>query len=187
MSEPFEFLDLLESEERNYPRQLLDKVILGLKKGQWTISTAESLTGGLLSEALTRLPGASDYFVGGIISYSPRIKIEGVGVDPSIIRKFGVVSAPVAQAMALGIAKRFKTRIGLSTTGVAGPDAHSGMPVGTVFVGLALDGVCKTNRLGLRGDRQDIRQAAVLQALRLVWENISQPMAGGKSFEEEIL
>lgn len=177
MSPEADFIELLDDAEKNYPQKLLQRVVSDLILGQWTVSCAESLTGGLLSEALTRLAKSSNFFIGSVICYHPRIKVAAVGVDPAILSKFGVVSAAVAEAMAAGIAKRFNTRIGLATTGVAGPDTLNGAPVGTVFVGLSIDGKPKTQRLDLKGDRQEIRQAAVLQALRMLAESLSTSAA----------
>ncbi len=170
MLESSEFLDLVTQETRGYAKNLLQNLHAALTQGAYTVACAESVTGGMLSEALTRLPKSSNFFMGGIICYHPRIKVEAVGLDAALLRQFGVVSAPVAEALAIGIAKRMRTRVGVSTTGQAGPDTISGLPVGTVFVGLSVDGKTQTRRLDLQGDRQQIRQAAVLQALRLLDE-----------------
>ena len=167
-----DFENILEQEEKTYAITLLQNVVGLLLAQPWTLACAESLTGGLLAAALTRFAKSSNFFLGSVVCYHPRIKVEAVGVDPALIRQFGVVSAPVAQAMALGIAGRFQARIGVSTTGVAGPDPHGGVAVGTVFAAVALDQRCKVQRLDLRGDRQQIRQAAVLQTLKLLENNL---------------
>ena len=77
------------------------------------------MTGGLISARLTKVKGSSDYFIGGVVCYNPRIKVEAVGVSAALIAKHGIVSKEVAMAMAQGIRKRFRTDIGLAATGAA--------------------------------------------------------------------
>lgn len=107
-----------------------------LREHSLTISTAESCTGGLLADTITDVPGSSDYFTGGIISYANRIKTAELGVPESVLKKHGAVSKAVALQMAKGVARSMGTDIGLSTTGIAGPDGGSEeKPVGTVWIG----------------------------------------------------
>lgn len=140
-----------------------------LRLTQYTIATAESCTGGLIAERITGVAGSSDYFLGGIVSYSNQAKTELLGVAAEMIERHGPVSGVVAEAMARGIKERTGATIGVSVTGVAGPGGGTdAVPVGTVYVGLA-DDVTNTNRrLNLLGDRHLIRWRASTAALDIV-------------------
>ena len=106
-----------------------------LRERGWRLATAESCTGGLVGHAITAVPGASDYYVGGVISYSDRAKAVELGVPPELIAEQGAVSAEVAAAMADGVRLRFKVELGVAVTGVAGPDGGTAdKPVGLVYV-----------------------------------------------------
>lgn len=140
-----------------------------LKKSQQTISVAESLTGGLVASRLTNLPGSSDYFIGGIVSYSPRIKVTQVGVPAAIISQYGVVSKETAISMAEEIKKRFRTEIGLAATGVAGPAPIPPAPVGKVFIALSGKNVTDWKELNLQGTRNEIREKTAQACLGLLW------------------
>jgi len=100
-----------------------------------TVSVAESLTGGLVSAALTQIPGASTVFHGGIVAYHSSSKIELLGVDEALL-SHGAVQSDVALQMALGVARRLGTQFGVATTGVAGPSSQDGQAPGTVFIGV---------------------------------------------------
>jgi nicotinamide-nucleotide amidase len=103
-----------------------------------TLSVAESCTGGGLGQMLTEIPGSSEYFFGGIISYDNSVKVGLLAVNPDDLAKFGAVSAIVAEQMAVGVRKRLSTTWGLSITGIAGPTGGTEeKPVGLVYVGLA--------------------------------------------------
>jgi len=103
-----------------------------------TISVAESCTGGLIGHRLTNVAGSSDYFCGGVVSYSNRSKVDMLGVRAETIKKYGAVSNETAQEMAKGIRERMKSDLGLAVTGIAGPDGGSkDKPVGTVYIGLS--------------------------------------------------
>ena len=134
-----------------------------------TVSVAESVTGGLLSGRLTGTSGSSNYFIGGIVSYHSRIKVSELLIPGSLIAKDGPVSSSVACAMAEGIRKRFKTDLGLSTTGCAGPLPLPPAPIGLVYIALATDKGCEFKELHLQGTRQEIREKAVQAALGLLW------------------
>lgn len=120
-----------------------------------TIASAESCTGGLLSDTLTNIPGSSDYLMGGMVTYSNRSKVELLGVDEATLESRGAVSREVALQMARKVADRFGTDIGISTTGIAGPGGGSAeKPVGTVWIGywskdahFALHALFTNNRL----------------------------------------
>jgi nicotinamide-nucleotide amidase len=148
----------------------LEKVVgerLALKR--FTIATAESCTGGLVAERLTEVPGASAYFVGGVVSYTEEQKIRLLGVSRDVIANRGVVSGDVAQAMAAGIRGNTGAAIGLSVTGIAGPSGGTdAVPVGTVYVGIASDAGVSNRRFVLPGDRNLIRWRASQAALDMV-------------------
>ncbi|MGB9613443.1 MAG: CinA family protein [Candidatus Margulisiibacteriota bacterium] len=140
-----------------------------LKKSKQTVAVAESLTGGMVSARLTTVAGSSDFFIGGIVCYSPRIKVTQVGVPASLISQYGVVSKEVAISIAEEIKKRFKTDIGLSTTGVAGPTPLPPAPVGRVYIALASNRETEWKELNLQGTRSEIREKAAQAALGLLW------------------
>jgi nicotinamide-nucleotide amidase len=139
-----------------------------------TVATAESLTGGLIGVLLTAVPGASQVYRGGVISYATELKAELAGVSPLTLQRWGPVAAATAEEMAVGVARRCAARHGLSATGVAGPDAQDGHPVGLVFVGSA-DTVADhvvVHEHRLSGSRAAIRRAAAELALRLLLEQL---------------
>jgi PncC family amidohydrolase len=140
-----------------------------LKKSKQTVSVAESLTGGLVSSHLTSAPGSSDYFIGGMVAYSPRIKVTQVGVPAALISQYGVVSKEVALSMAEEIKKRFRTDIGLATTGVAGPAPIPPAPVGRAYIALAGKSTVEYKELNLQGTRGEIREKAARACLGLLW------------------
>lgn len=141
-------------------RLLLD---LGL-----TVAVAESLTGGLLSAALTRSPGSSATFRGGVVAYATDLKATLVGVGQPLLDAHGPVSAEVAAALATGARDRLAADLGVGLTGVAGPDPVGEHPPGTVFVAVTGDGVGAASRLDVPGSRAQIRAAAVAAALSLL-------------------
>ncbi len=138
-----------------------------LRRGKQTVAVAESCTGGLLGAALTDVPGSSDYFLGGVICYSDRVKVEQLGVPQQVLAREGAVSAPTAQAMADGVRRLLRADVGVSITGVAGPGAEGPKPAGLTFVGLA-SAVTKTHRYQWRGDRWENRRRSVIAALQLL-------------------
>jgi nicotinamide-nucleotide amidase len=136
----------------------------------WTIAVAESLTGGLLVAELIRTPGASAVVNGGIVAYSTELKHTLLGVNSGLLAAHGPVHADVAAQMAVGVRDRLAVAgspatVGISTTGVAGPDAQGGVAVGTVFVGFAVGSEVRTSRLQLTGTRDGIRSATVSESL----------------------
>ena len=133
----------------------------------WTLACAESITGGLIAARMTELPGASTMFRGCIVSYATDAKSAVLDVDPSLIEEHGVVSGPVARAMAAGARKSLDADVGIATTGVAGPTELDGKPVGTVV--LAVSGPMGEfdREVHLPGDRSTIRRIASGAALNL--------------------
>jgi len=129
-----------------------------------TVSIAESLTGGGLGEALTQIPGSSEVFFGGIISYTSAVKIHELGVSQSTIDKFSVVSEEVAIEMASGAQKKFGSTWAISTTGVAGPGDYQGIREGTVWI--AVRGpINESIHLTLDSGRDGVRTGAISSAI----------------------
>jgi len=139
------------------------------------MATAESSTGGLIGHAITMTPGASDYYAGGVICYSDLAKEKALGVPHELIEAHGAVSEEVAAALAVGAAHRFETDLGVSVTGIAGPDGGSQRkPVGTHFVGVARRGhPARIEHHLFPHDREGNRAAAALAALRLALDEVS--------------
>jgi len=146
------------------------RVLAELRDRGQTVATAESLTGGLVGSLLTAVPGASDSYVGGVISYATRLKQSLVGVAPQTLATFGPVAAATATEMAVRVARRCGADWGVATTGVAGPDPQDGHPVGEVYVAAAhpASDRVEVRTLQLAGDRPAIREAAAAQALDLL-------------------
>lgn len=137
-------------------------------KRMWRIGTAESVTGGMVGAAVTSVPGASAWYVGGFIVYTNSAKADALGVSECLLATHGAVSAEVARAMADGCRERMKVQVAVATTGIAGPTSDEyGTPVGTVFVACATDDGSTTERLILRGSRARIRMQATRAALAL--------------------
>lgn len=140
-----------------------------------TVSVAESCTGGLIGHIITGTPGSSAYFMGGIISYSNQAKCDLLGVAEETIIKYGAVSDRTAQEMAGGVRERFRTDIGLSVTGIAGPDGGSReKPVGTVYMGIADATGTFSVRYLFNGNREEIKQKTAETAL----ENLRRYLNG---------
>jgi nicotinamide-nucleotide amidase len=142
----------------------MEAVVGGLlQAGQLTLGVAESMTGGLIASRCTEVPGSSGWFRGGIVSYASEVKFDLLGVPEG-----PVVCEEAAIAMAEGARRVLGAGVGLSVTGVAGPEEQDGQPVGSVFVGLALEERSEAVRLRLAGDRTVIRQLAAVSALDLL-------------------
>jgi nicotinamide-nucleotide amidase len=149
-------------------RETMEGVVGRLLTNQGlTVAVAESCTGGLIGHRLTQVPGSSGYFDRGIVCYSNGAKMELLGVPASLLEKHGAVSAPVAAAMANGIRERSGTNIGLSVTGIAGPDGGTATkPVGLVYIGLdGGEGETITKEFRFHGDRHVIKQRSSQVAL----------------------
>ncbi len=132
------------------------------------VGTMESCTGGLLADTLTDVPGASQFFRGGLVSYSTEMKIAW-GVDPAIIQEFGVISGECALAMASAAREILSTQVGIGITGVAGPDPQDDKPVGTVHIGLHIEGVGpQTIGYQFAQGRDAIKRRAVTTGLAMV-------------------
>ena len=145
-------------------------VVRLLREKHLTLATAESCTGGLVAELLTQVPGASEVFGFGYVTYWEQAKAKMIGVDPAVIEAYNVVSAPVAAQMAWGAKETAGADIGIGITGVAGPGGGDAeRPVGTVYVALAMGETVWTRRLNLvSSTRQDVRMRAAVKVLDLI-------------------
>jgi nicotinamide-nucleotide amidase len=138
------------------------------ERGQ-TLTVAESCTGGLLAARITSIPGSSDYFRGGFVTYANETKTSLLGVPADLIAEHTAVSDPAARAMAEGAKRCTRADYALSITGYAGPDGGTAEnPVGTVFLGLATPAATDARRLRLPGDRERIRTFTVQYALDML-------------------
>ncbi len=142
-----------------------------LKSKGLTVSTAESLTGGLIGASIVDISGASSVFNGGAIIYTEKAKIEVLGVSTSTVEKHTVVSEAVASEMALGARALYKSDIAISATGIAGPDGGSeDFPVGLVYIGVANQEGVRAYRYIFDGDRAAVRRQTVSAAIALLIE-----------------
>ncbi len=157
--------------------ELAEKLVVHCQARRLMVATAESCTGGLIAGALTSIPGSSDLFGYGFVTYSNAAKTELLGVPPGLISAVGPVSEAVAAAMAEGALKRAQADLAVSVTGLAGPEGGTPFtPVGTVWFGLAIKGCPGALRRHRRftGDRQVVREASVAYALHLLLEGSRQ-------------
>ncbi len=142
-----------------------------------TISCAESCTGGLVAKRITDVCGCSEVFYGGVVSYANEVKEGVLKVSRSTLEEYGAVSENTAKEMAKGVKELCKTDIGISTTGIAGPDGGTkNKPVGTVYVGFSYgDELVAFNlKLDPTLTRDEIRNATVDKLLQFVYDKISQ-------------
>jgi len=144
---------------------LATRVFLALRAAGHTLATAESLTGGHLAALVTDVPGVSDVFLGGVVSYATEVKVSLLGVPEEVVSTYGVVSAECASAMAAGVRGLTGAHWSMATTGVAGPTEQEGKPVGTVYIGIAGPGYRDTVELRLGGDRPSIQSQTCDRAL----------------------
>jgi nicotinamide-nucleotide amidase len=159
--------DLIEENIISDDGRQMEHVVLGLleERGR-TLALAESITGGLIGEMITRVPGSSRTFMGSVVAYSNSMKTELLGVSPDILRDHGAVSHQCAEEMAIGARKAGSADVGLSVTGIAGPDGGTpDKPVGTFFVGLAGPNAVLTRGFLLPGQREWVRTLAAMQTL----------------------
>lgn len=133
------------------------------------MSVAESCTGGLIASRITDVPGSSEYFEAGVVTYSNGSKTRFLGVPEDLIVARGAVSSEVAESMAQGVQRVTGADVGLSVTGIAGPGGGTeDKPVGTVFIGLSWDGGSTVKESHFEGNRTEIRQQTSQAALQLV-------------------
>lgn len=146
--------------------KLLKQIAAALLVRKQTLATAESCTGGLVGAALTRLPGSSAWYLGGIVAYSNSLKTRLLGVPAETLAAHGAVSPQTAKAMAEGARKKCKADFAVSVTGIAGPGGGTpGKPVGLVFIAIATPGKTAGWEYHLSGTRGEIRAEAARLAL----------------------
>jgi len=173
-TELFELVNVLYDRIGNYIYaenwDPLEKAVgLILSQVSLTIAVAESCTGGLLADRITNNPGSSNYFFGGAVTYSNESKMNILGVKKATLEKHGAVSSEVAEQMAKGVRKKFKSDIGVGITGIAGPTGGSKeKPVGLTFIGLDVNGEVKVKKAVFTNDRRYNKELAVQSALNLV-------------------
>ena len=146
-----------------------------LRERGLTLSTAESCTGGLIAKRMTDLAGASQVFLGGVVSYTNGVKAAVLGVPQTLLAEFGAVSEPVARAMAEGVRRITGSAFGVSVTGVAGPSTDErGNPVGTVYIACSGESgtVCRLFRFGALS-RAEIRERAANAAFDMVYSALA--------------
>lgn len=154
--------------------RLAAAALAALKARGLTLATAESCTGGLLGAALTEISGASQVYLGGVISYAYAAKETLLGVEHSLLCEQGAVSEAVARQMAAGVRARLGASFGVGITGNAGPTADPQNPnVGEIYVACAGETQCVCHRLRLSGNRAENRAAAVEEALRLLLASLA--------------
>jgi len=163
---------------------MVDEIIRTLSKDNESLATAESITAGGLSSAITSVVGSSQIFLGAIVAYQDHVKTAVLGIDETVIATHTVYSQEVAVAMAQAVRAKFGATWAIATTGVAGPGSSDGVPSGTVWV--AIDGpVSQSLELSLAGGRESVRNATVATAIgsfaRILRERARQVAAGPRT------
>ncbi|WP_313562168.1 competence/damage-inducible protein A [Ruminiclostridium cellobioparum] len=163
--------DSLYSEEDRTLDQVAAELLF---RHKLTLATAESCTGGLISQMLTNIPGISSVFMGGAVTYSNDAKEECLGVRRDTLLQYGAVSRHTAEEMAAGVRSRLKTDIGVAVTGIAGPDGGTPeKPVGLVYIGLSSEKGTVTKELRLLGNRKRIRTITALHVFDMIRRHVS--------------
>ena len=153
----------------NVHMSVAEKLVEILKAQGLTCATAESCTGGGIGSAITSVPGSSDVFAGGVISYSNAVKRDVLGVSQESLDRYGAVSSEVACEMASGARRLLKTDLAVSVTGIAGPGGGSAeKPVGLVWFGVSTANGTRTEKAIFSGDRAGVRSQAVVHALGML-------------------
>lgn len=150
-----------------------ERVIEAARGKGLRISTAESLTGGMIGSALTAIPGSSDVYAGSIVSYSNDVKRDVLGVSQEVLDSVGAVSGECACMMAAGASRKLCSEIAVSTTGIAGPTgAEPNKPIGTVWIGISSDGTAASSHHCFSGNRNQVREQSVHEALHALLKAI---------------
>src|SRR3990170_2578551 len=140
------------------------------RKRGLTLSVAESCTGGLISNYITTLPGASNFFEAGVVTYSAEAKKKILGISPSTIEKYGVISENTAREMSDKVRSLTRVDYALSTTGNLGPDVLEGKEKGLIYIAVSKTGQTISKEFRLTGNREENKEAASLSALNLLIE-----------------
>lgn len=148
------------------------QVVVLLKKQNKRLAAAESLTGGMFTSKLISVNDASQVCSGGIVCYDKKVKVDVLGVSEKTIQTMGTVSEACALEMAVNIRKRLDSTIGISFTGVAGPDEIEGQPVGTVYIAISNNEQQQVNKFIFQGDRNTIRRKTVLKGFELLLKHL---------------
>ncbi len=144
-----------------------------LVQKNWLCATAESCTSGLLGATLTTVPGASAWFSGGIMAYANAVKVTQLAVPAVTLLEHGAVSQDCVYAMAQGLCHKFCVDVGISISGIAGPDGGSEeKPVGTVWLGLCVAGETYTQQKCFQGNREEVRSQAVISAVEFALNKV---------------
>ncbi|QFT88936.1 Putative competence-damage inducible protein [Bacillus sp. THAF10] len=182
LAEANRLIDLTESEIRNrvgeylfgYDEDTIYSVLFqNIKESQYTLASAESLTGGLFAEKMTSFPGASNVIKGALVCYTNDVKENVLGVSKETLEQEGAVSRKCALEMAESVKTMMKTDIGVSFTGVAGPEKLDNQPVGTVFIGIALPNKeTIVHKLQLAGSRESIKHRTAKSGCHLLLKEL---------------
>ena len=152
---------------------LEEAIVKKLIKRGLTLTCAESCTGGLLSGRIINVPGVSDVYKEGYVTYSNKSKHKLLGVSKKTLKKYGAVSEECAYEMAFGASMAADADVAISVTGIAGPDGGTDVkPVGTVYIGCLINGEATVSKFLFSGNRTKIRESAVAAALRMLWMNL---------------
>ncbi len=156
-----------------------------LRQRNETISTAESCTGGMLSSRIVDISGSSDYFTGGVVSYSNEAKMKILGVWDKDIEEFGAVSLQVARQMAVGVREKFGATYGIGITGIAGPNGGTPQkPVGLVYIGFAAPDETFVRRYTFTGGREAVRIRSATAALNILWVHLKYGDVKSYNFQD---
>lgn len=173
-----DYLGEIDMDERLKPRIDLDSdteknAAHLLTKNEKTIAAAESCTGGLISDRLTSVPGSSDYFIAGFVTYSNDSKVELLDVDEKVIEEKGAVSGEVARQMAEGVREDRDSDIGISSTGIAGPGGGSKeKPIGTVHIGFSTDERTVSEQFRFPGNRREVKEQTSEKVIRQIIDHL---------------
>lgn len=145
-------------------------IIEALKKHNYTIATAESLTAGLISSKIANISGASNHLKGGVCSYTKEAKCNLLGLNMENINKYGVYSEYTAISMARGIKEKLDSNVAIATTGVAGPGSDENVEAGVVYFGFIINDLEITECISFTGDRNEVRNKAAEYAVKKIIE-----------------
>lgn len=147
------------------------RLVALLRSEKLTIATAESCTGGLIAKLITDVPGSSEVFVGGMVSYSNEMKMKWLGVKPETLSSFGAVSENTVNEMLDGIITQTGAHIGIAVSGIAGPTGGTPeKPVGTVYIGVAFQARKRVERFLFPGSREEVRIASATKSVEMIFE-----------------